>query len=52
MKDQFNKIFPLLIKQEKNAAKTQILAILDSRHCPQLQSCVISRKINDANLRK
>ena len=27
-------------------------ALLDLRHCPKLQSYAISRKTNDANLRK
>ena len=27
-------------------------ALLDVRHCPKLQSCAISRKTNDATLRK
>ena len=27
-------------------------ALLNVRHCPNLQSCAISRKTNDANLRK
>ena len=27
-------------------------AQLDVRHCPKLQSCIISRKTNEANLRK
>ena len=30
----------------------EILALLDVRHCPKLQSCSISRKTNDATLRK
>ena len=27
-------------------------AQVDVRHCPKLQSCIISRKTNEANLRK
>ena len=30
----------------------EVLALLDVRHCPKLQSCAISRKINDTALRK
>ena len=30
---------------------TIFLALLDVRHCPQLQSCAISRKINKPNLK-
>ena len=26
----------------------EILALLDVRHCPKLQSCAVSRKTNDA----
>ena len=29
-----------------------IEVLLDVRHCPKLQSCVISGKTNDANLRE
>ena len=30
----------------------KVLALLDVRHCPKLQSCARSRKYNDATLRK
>ena len=30
----------------------EVSALLDVRHCPNLQSCAISRKTNDENLRK
>ena len=30
----------------------EVSAILDVTHCPKLQFCAISRKTNDANLRK
>ena len=30
----------------------KVSALLDVRHCPKLKSCVISRKTNDATLRK
>ena len=30
----------------------EVLALLDVRHCPKLQSCAISRKTTDATLRK
>ena len=30
----------------------EVSALLDLRHCPKLQSCTISRKTNDVNLRK
>ena len=30
----------------------EVSALLDVRHCPKLQSCAISRKTNDVNLRK
>ena len=30
----------------------QVLNLPDIRHRPELQSCTISKKINDANLRK
>ena len=30
----------------------EVSALLDVRHCPKLQSCAISWKTNDANLRK
>ena len=30
----------------------EVSALLDVRHCSKLQSCTISRKSNDANLRK
>ena len=30
----------------------EVLALLDVRHYPKQQSCAISRKTNDANLRK
>ena len=30
----------------------EVPALLDVRHCPKLQSCIISRKDNDATLRK
>ena len=30
----------------------EVLALLDVRHCPKLQSCAISKKTNDATLRK
>ena len=30
----------------------EISALLDVRQCPKLQSCAISRKTNDATLRK
>ena len=30
----------------------EVSTLLDVRHCPKLQSCAISRKSNDANLRK
>ena len=30
----------------------EVSALLDVRHCPKLQSCVIPRKTNDAALRK
>ena len=57
IKNISNKIFPPLIKKE-NAGKLQatilleVSAPLDVRHCPKLQSRKISRKTNDANLRK
>ena len=30
----------------------EVIALLDVRYCPKLQSCAISRKNNDASLRK
>ena len=30
----------------------EVLALLDARHYPKLQSCAISRKTSDATLRK
>ena len=30
----------------------EISALVDVRHCPKLQSCAISRKTNDTNLRE
>ena len=30
----------------------EVSALLDVRYCPKLQSCAISRKTNDATLRK
>ena len=30
----------------------EVSDLLDVRHCTKLQSCAISRKINDGNLRK
>ena len=30
----------------------EVSAILDVRHCPKLQFCIISSKTNDANMRK
>ena len=29
-----------------------ISSLLDVRHCPKLQSCAISKKYNDATMRK
>ena len=65
MKRQFNKIFPLLIKQEENTGKPHFgpnlgllgpnlghKFFLDVKDCPKLQSCATSRKNNDADLRK
>ena len=31
---------------------SEVSALLDVRHCPKLQSCAISRKSNDATLKK
>ena len=61
MKYKFNKILSLLIKQEENTKKPHFgpdLGLLgpnldvDVKHCPKLQSCAISTKTADANVRK
>ena len=57
MKYQFNKIFPLFIEKKmlENLISVPVWvvsALLDVRYCPKLQSYAISKKTNDANLRK
>ena len=57
MKYQFNKIFPLFIEKKmlENLISVPVWVVsapLDVRYCPKLESCAISKKTNDANLRK
>ena len=48
--NRIEKIISAPILTTKNVL--EVLALLDVRHCPKLQSCAISRKSNDATLRK
>ena len=51
-KDHFGPDLCLLGPNLDHTLFLEVSALLDIRHCPKLQSCAISRKANDANLRK
>ena len=51
-KSHFNRDLGLLGPTFESLIFLEVSALLDVRHCPKLQSCVISSKTDDANLRK